>query len=62
MTNFEIKTMYLKSGWSEGSVFSDKVNQVVFEQMANGWVYFDVKISSRDNDCLIIFKRWINRL
>jgi hypothetical protein len=43
----------LETGWRDGD-FEDKVNRLLADEEAAGWYYYDIKISSNDNNCLIV--------
>jgi len=45
---------HLKTGW-EDPEFETKIKMVMNEALADGFVYHDIKISSKTNDCLLIF-------
>ena len=47
---------HIKHGWSSPS-FEMVVQDVIDEHERIGWHYHDIKISSKSNDCLIIFKK-----
>lgn len=51
-----MKVIHLKTGWKNEN-FEEEVNELVSKQEKEGFEYYDIKISSKDNDCLVIFKK-----
>lgn len=51
-----MKVIHLKKGWKDED-FQDAVQQVMDEHEKLGFTYYDIKISSKDPDCLVIFKQ-----
>lgn len=47
---------YLNSGWDD-TFFEAKLQQLINEMSENGLTYYDIKISSNGNHCMVIFKR-----
>ena len=50
-----LKVMSLKTGWADPG-FEENINQIIDEQQELGWDYVDLKISSSDLNCLLIFR------
>lgn len=50
-----MRVRHLKTGWKELS-FQGVIQQEMDKQEKLGYSYYDIKISSKDNDCLLIFK------
>ena len=46
---------YLESGWDDEN-FEGKLQTLINEQLDNGLDYYDIKISSNGNHCMVIFK------
>ena len=49
-----MKIKHLKSGWDD-TEFENKLQKIIDEEKE--YTYYDIKISSKNNDCLIIFKK-----
>lgn len=47
---------HLKTGWEDEN-FERNVRKAVRAYERNGWKYFDIKISSKGNNCLLIFEK-----
>ena len=50
-----MKVIYLPSGWNDDA-FQEKLQQKLDEMTKEGYSYYDIKISSSGNHCMIIFK------
>ena len=46
---------YLETGWDD-SAFEERLQGVINEVKKHGLEYYDIKISSKGNHCMIIFK------
>lgn len=51
-----MKVTHLKTGW-EDEYFEAKINMMIRKCEEGGiYEYYDIKISSKGNNCLLIFK------
>lgn len=46
----------IETGWDDPE-FENKINQMSNEMSEKGWEYYDIKITSNGNNCLMIFAR-----
>jgi hypothetical protein len=46
---------YLNSGWDDDG-FESKLQELIDKLSGIGLVYYDIKISSNGNNCMVIFK------
>ena len=46
---------YLASGWDDKE-FESKLQQLINDMTINDHTYYDIKISSKGNHCMVIFK------
>lgn len=46
---------YLNSGW-EDNEFEKKLQELIDKLAGIGLTYYDIKISSKGNHCMVIFK------
>jgi len=49
-----IAVKHLKTGWNDPE-FEEKLNNLIMSEAEAGWQYYDLRISSKDNNCLVIF-------
>ena len=49
-----MKVKYLNSGWDDES-FEEKLQKCI--ESFDGYSYYDIKISSNGNHCMVIFKK-----
>jgi len=47
---------YLPSGWEDDS-FEVKLQQTIYDGAKEGLSYYDIKISSKGNHCMVIFEK-----
>lgn len=50
-----MKVKYLNSGWDDEE-FESKLQNLIDDQEIKGYSYYDIKISSKGNHCMVIFK------
>lgn len=46
---------YLNSGWDDAN-FEKKLQNLIDQMTKAGMIYYDIKISSKGNHCMVIFK------
>jgi putative lipoic acid-binding regulatory protein len=51
-----IKPKYLKTGWNDPE-FESKIIETIKSFAEEDYEYYDIKISSKDNHCLILFRK-----
>ena len=54
MKDYDFK--HLITGWDDPE-FETKVKELSNKMGSDGWKYYDIKISSKDNHCLVIFAK-----
>lgn len=52
----KVKIFHLKIGWSNER-FSQELQSLLDKSESSGYDYYDIKISSKDNNCLLILKK-----
>ena len=55
-----MKVIKLDIGWKDLD-FQEELQKTIDEQEKLGFMYYDIKISSTDSDCLVIFKEEENK-
>jgi len=52
----KLEVFHLMTGWSDPG-FEENIQGLINTQLGKGWLYHDIKVSSKDNNCLVIFRK-----
>lgn len=50
-----MRFLHLRTGWNDKE-FQRIIQKKIDDFEADGWIYYDIKISSKGDNCLLIFK------